>query len=1071
MTDNLEGLQKSAERKKVIAYLSAQLIGPTGGEEEILPSEDKVYERYLMGALFPKGAGNKKIEVEENAGDTGSSDEEDNPMSLAYQVKPASVGLSFYTTVDTVQVELSAARYLKEKVDGISKWKRRPVFTKKNPETCKISTINVDVPSILGGHAQLRSKWRKMGKGWLVTVSVVSNHDADESSSFDPEDVLFQLWMRCRPVGGNIEGYPSPDRYSWDKEEEELALIYRKKKTFAIGHGVAATWDAGGGTSESVMSVETSFIPEYEVPAITANLPKDHPLTNSEVFSLQFLSNQEIDFSKKLELLQSFVTAYADFLEIQVNDASELSDYNSAADRIVKKMNDALQRMQKGLEWLSNNKDARNCFELSNLAMLMQMVHSSDSYSKNQKARGTRYVPPEYFDEKWKNYRWRPFQLAFQLLVLESLANRGSSDRDVLDLIWFPTGGGKTEAYLAVAAFEMFYRRMKFGDAGGGTAVIKRYTLRLLTAQQFQRTSTLICACEIIRRSQLYTLGDEPFTLGLWVGEDTSPNKFQGERGAFEKFKEIRDQEKPENPFQLQKCPCCGTRIIPEYGDDDSTNFGIKADAASFSFFCPENSCEFHQYLPINVIDDHLYKYPPTFLVGTIDKFARLAWKDEPRAFFCGGVNGERQPPSLIIQDEMHLISGPLGTIAGLYEAAMDVVMNSVGGRPKYIAATATIRRANEQVKRLYARDVTVFPPAGINAENAFFSMEDRSSPGRLYVGVMGQYHTPVTSLVHTSAALAQAPCELKLNEASSDAYWTQVIFHNSRRELGKTMSLSRDDIPKRVMNIATSEEVSRAHTDPVEMSANIPSKDIPIVLDMLGQRFGEQDCIDVLACTNMFSVGVDVQRLGLIVMNGQPKTTAEYIQASSRVGRGDVPGIVIAFYPNNKARDRSQYESFIPYHQALYRAVEPTSVTPFALPAMERALHAALVIVMRYCAGLSGNLSAQNFNSKDATISSYIHKLELRMLNAHIGDNQTRIGISKYLNLCVDAWDNKAQQSRNSNLKLVYDGGAGTKNFTFLLRQYEPGGNSKPEIPWATLNSMRSVDTECRVYVRGEEK
>ena len=271
-------------------------------------------------------------------------------------------------------------------------------------------------------------------------------------------------------------------------------------------------------------------------------------------------------------------------------------------------------------------------------------------------------------------------------------------------------------------------------------------------------------------------------------------------------------------------------------------------------------------------------------------------------------------------------------------------------------------------------------------------------------------------------------------------------------------------------MNIASSEEVSRGHTDPVEMSANIPSKDIPIVLDQLGKRFGEEDCIDVLACTNMFSVGVDVQRLGLIVMNGQPKTTAEYIQASSRVGRGDVPGIVVAFYPNNKARDRSQYESFIPYHQALYRAVEPTSVTPYALPAMERALHAALVIVMRYCAGLSGNLSAKNFDSKDATISSYIQKLEVRMLNAHPSDKQTRAGISKYLNLCVEAWDNKAQQSRNGSIQLVYDGGAGTKNFTFLLRNYEPGVNGKPEIPWATLNSMRSVDTECRVYVRGEE-
>ena len=420
----------------------------------------------------------------------------------------------------------------------------------------------------------------------------------------------------------------------------------------------------------------------------------------------------------------------------------------------------------------------------------------------------------------------------------------------------------------------------------------------------------------------------------------------------------------------------------------------------------------------------------------------------------------------MIIQDELHLISGPLGTVAGLYEAAMDVIMKSAGGRPKYLAATATIRRASEQAERLYARDVSIFPPSGMTAEDSFFSREEKEQigKGRLYIGILGQYHTPVTSLVHTAAALTQAPCDVPMSNECVDGYWTQVIFHNSRRELGKTMSLCRDDINERVKVIAAASP--RDKIEPVEMSANISSREIPVVLERLGQGKESGSAVDVLPCTNMFSVGVDVQRLGLIVMNGQPKTTAEYIQASSRVGRGDIPGVVVALYPNNKARDRSQYESFIPYHQALYRAVEPTSVTPYARPAMERALHAAIVIVMRYCAGLPKAQDAKKFDKNEPVIKKWLGLLKERFLEGSDHDPKTRNELIDYFDQCVDAWDIEAKSS-GSNL---YYSSHGASNFIPLLREYEPGLAPKPDIPWATLNSMRNVDQECRVYVRGEK-
>ena len=718
--------------------------------------------------------------------------------------------------------------------------------------------------------------------------------------------------------------------------------------------------------------------------------------------------------------------------------------------------------MKKGLQLIGKDKEVQFCFCLANEAMLIQMIHSSRKYGGTIRDAGNTFTKPDYFSSNWSHFRWRPFQLAFQLLVIESMANRNSTDRDIVDLIWFPTGGGKTEAYLSVACFELFYRRIKYGDVGGGTTIIKRYTLRLLTTQQFERASTLICACESLRKQHSDELGDERFTLGLWVGQGTTPNKF---KEAYQEYERLIDQDIPDNPYQLQRCPWCGTRIIPSRRDNDIKNYGVRAKADNFNFFCPEKTCEFHEYLPVNVVDEHLYREPPSLLIGTIDKFARLAWSDSPRSFFNGGPSGKRLPPSLIIQDELHLISGPLGTVAGLYESAMDVVMKAEEGKPKYIAATATIRRAAEQASMLYARGVSVFPPSGLVSDDSFFSREDRSHPGRLYIGILGQYHTPVTSLIHTSAALAQSVYEKDLCEESEDAYWTQVIFHNSRRELGKTMTLCRDDIPERIKVIAVDENKKRKRFEPEEMSANIPSQDIPVVLERLGNSRLSNDAVDVLPCTNMFSVGVDVQRLGLIVMNGQPKTTAEYIQASSRVGRGSVPGLVVALYPNNKARDRSHYESFIPYHQALYRAVEPTSVTPYALPAMERALHAAIVIVMRYCAGLSGNNDAANFNKNDDVINSWLESLLDRMKSSVGNDLPARHELEIYFEQCVDAWHHEAT---GHGSRLVYES-RGAANFPSLLKQFEPGMQPKPEIPWATLNSMRNVDQECRVYVRGE--
>ncbi|WDE00736.1 helicase-related protein [Thalassomonas actiniarum] len=1054
----------AADRKKIVNYLRAQLIGPANGSDESMLEKDEPHTYYLMGALFPQGVGIKISQEEEE--DWIS----DDPIAMAYQLKSASVGLSFFieSAEDTpeVCVELAAATY--NKVE--KRWRRHEIATKEVPEEHVLTPgAGEEIENVLQGRGKLVSKWRKMGAGYLVTITLLNPRQAD-GGKLDPEDVIHQVWFRCTAINGNIGAYPSPNRFSWDSEEEELALIYQHKKTFAIGHGCAPMWD-NVKEQAVIKAVETSFIPEYEVPPVTSALPGNHELKNSEVFSLQFLSDESVSWQLKRTRLEEFITSYSVWVENETKRDIPQGLENAAA-RITCRLKKAVERMLAGLKYLCENAGARECFVLANQVMLMQMVHSGKNFGGSIRDANSFVInAPNYKGEEIKN--WRPFQLAFQLLTIESIGNGNSDDRDIADLIWFPTGGGKTEAYLAVAAFELFHRRYQHGDIGGGTAVILRYTLRLLTTQQFQRAATLICACERVRDSNPEKWGDEPFSLGLWVGQSTTPNYFHSEQeqslGALQKYKRIREQDKPENPFQLLQCPWCGTRIIPAKQSDEPSDYGIHASASSFNFFCPSKACAFHSHLPVQVIDEGLYASPPSFLIGTIDKFARLALRDEPGAFFKGGRE-QRKSPSLILQDELHLISGPLGTIAGVYEAAMDVVMKRSGANPKYIAATATIRRAHDQVRKLYARDCMVFPPSGMTAEDSYFSREEDSTdvnPGRLYIGVMGQYHTPVTSLVHCSAALAQSAIDVELSEQAADGYWTQVIFHNSRRELGKTMTMSLDDIPKRAEVIAKNSAQPRK-IQPVEMSANISSKEIPEILESLKAPKGDTNSIDTLPCTNMFSVGVDVKRLGLIMMNGQPKTTSEYIQASSRVGRDEVPGLVVAFYPNNKARDRSQYESFVPYHQALYRAVEPTSVTPYALPAMERAVHAALTIVMRYCAGLSGNDGAKNFDKNKADVASVIDKLRKRMLAAEYKDSTVQQEISNYLDACIDKWQEKAELACQSGILLRYEASA-SPNIESLLTGYSADVASKPEIPWPTLNSMRNVDSDCNVYVWGE--
>lgn len=513
-----------------------------------------------------------------------------------------------------------------------------------------------------------------------------------------------------------------------------------------------------------------------------------------------------------------------------------------------------------------------------------------------------------------------------------------------------------------------------------------------------------------------------------------------------------------------------------------------------FYYQCPQAGCRFHSSeIPVMVIDEEIYKNPPTLLIGTVDKFAMMTWKEEVNKFF--GADEQHRGPELIIQDELHLISGPLGSIVGLYETAIDYICNNYGHvKPKIIASTATIRRAKSQCAALYNRDTRQFPPPGIDAEDSYFARNDvieheKGKYGRCYVGVMASGKNQVSTEVTTISDLLQLIKILKAPDAVKDTYWTLTAYFNSLKDLGQCESLVADDIKNNLYQFA-----HRLQTKPRyicklrELTSRVKTNQLNQIFKELEDiRYhsseGEKTYpVDIVLSSNMLSVGVDIARLNILLMVNQPKLNSEYIQATSRVGRSS-PGLVLTLYNQGRSRDQSYYEQFKSFHEAYYRFVEPTGATPFSKPARDRALHAVLVAIMRNIPELAKEKDAGKFRKdkyRDAIkkVGSFIvqrvRDIRSRGSNMHndIPDIQQEID-----NFFTD-WDNKARFASSESKKLIYGNsrlieGKHTQEVSYrLLKPYHQ--KSKDEIrPWETLTSMRNVDSEVpgRVLIWKEGK
>lgn len=1042
------------------------LLGPANGpQEEVIGMS--VRDRYLVGKLAPKTVGeaqwqdasptsalepdttqaapagpNLQPYVGHNEpgaefnGAEGGSDPDENDQQVGetaanQSLVPSSIGFTFCIDGEAAEIEIEARWGRYERGDSetetsektgkpVRAWKRIPsggkqTLTLKEGFLAPLS-LDARCPEVFL-QGTVRPKLPKGDR--LVTVFLVNNQTKPEESQdsawvFQPEIIVRGIKstavFRRRPV---------LDADGHDPEREALEMVYRKRVEFAVGHGVSVHATSPEGQPEKAVEIRSVVMPQSEVEITeTPGLdPRDRAemkrLVNEGFLDMEKLANlQTPDLIKALTILTD---DYGEWIKEQTaRIPGEFADNQEAATEAMARCVAVAKRLKEGIRTLETNSSALEAFRFANLAMARQRVRGIYSLKRR---RGDTVTVEEL--NLPQNRSWRPFQLAFILLSIPALADPKHKDRTEplqahADLLWFPTGGGKTEAYLGVAAFTMAIRRLqgKLGgyDGGRGLAVIMRYTLRLLTIQQFQRATALLCAMEILRMEDQRKWGTEAFTLGLWVGNKVTPGTTEQSHIVIEAE---RDGQRGSSatPAQLTFCPWCGSEI--RAGRD----IHVDRDAGRTSICCGDklSQCEFSKGksnglgLPVVVVDEEIYHRPPTMLIGTVDKFAMMAWRGQTRTLFgrasrecsrhgllwpdadCNGQHNKKgslpgtkplsiphlRPPDLIIQDEFHLISGPLGTMVGLYESAVDELsawtLDDKIIRPKVIASTATVRKAKEQVHNVFLREVAVFPPHGLDIEDNFFSVQRPVSekPGRLYLGICSPGSSRPAVLIRLYVALLTAAQSLfdKFGTAA-DPYMTLVGYFNSLRELGGMRRLAEDDVQTRAYRVQMSRVIrpglsQRSVKNVDELTSRVSSKEIPKKLDLLEVKFktawekGDTHAMDVVLATNMLSVGVDVNRLGLMAMNGQPKSTAEYIQATSRVGRS-FPGLVCTVMTWSRPRDLSHYETFEHYHATFYKHVEAQSVTPFAPRAMDRGLTGTMISLLRLSDdALNANLGA----------------------------------------------------------------------------------------------------------------
>lgn len=1066
--------------------LRKDLIGPVEKDEVL---SELPLEVYSMGILWPQRTTAEKLKVYEGASEAvieeiaaqqnefvdidvvedldDELESNHGKINAANTYRPSAMALTFVVDAkeEFLNVRFKCATYLHHEEELVYEKKtkdesgeeiidtRKRVVSRytRNPIDCgevifDLKTERASEPNNIPRNIDLDLFIRKTYEDGsrLVTISATNNIKAQNREIVQNTSALFQ----CELSVVSTEGFhPLKQDVScqYDIETQTLEMIYRDLKNYASGHGCSVKWTEKEG---KVYALESEFMPVAEIVQMN---PRPKKFSDLNCFLLQYWTNSIR--TQGCDELSRFVGLYEAWLVSQKKKAKKIS-YAEAAANCFCQIDECIVRLKKGIECLRSNDHAWMSFLYMNEAMLLQRVN----YEKTKR----RFVDPSTVE-------WYPFQLAFILQIIPDIVWGKVDDEkdwhDIVDLLWFPTGGGKTEAYLGLSAFVIFFRRLSKGETSDGVTIIMRYTLRLLTAQQFERATALICACEYLR--QKYAIPGKEISIGLWVGLDLTPNQLSQAEESINKIKEGEFVHK-RNPVQIFHCPFCGSDI-------DVGNYTIDS---TMKIKCPDKDCFFVNGLPIYVVDDDIYKMRPTLLLSTIDKFARIVWEERTVAIF--GSDNQTLPPELIIQDELHLISGPLGSISGVYEAAVDALCTRNSVKPKIIASTATVRNATKQIMNLYNRGSFQFPPTGIDINDSFFAetADKNLKPVRRYIGLCETGGSMIDIFVRVYGCLFFAQSYLEgigTDVDVIDQYFTVVGYFNSLKDLGSsaTVIIDRVNTQSEALRLhkfkTLANEVGltklNLHWEHNELTSRKSSREIKDALEELEIKYPDERAYSYVLASNMLSVGIDINRLGVMTVYSQPKTNAEYIQATSRVGRSK-PGIVLCLYNSMRSRDRSHYEQFTYYHNTFYKHVEPTSVTPFSFRSIEKALHAVYVALIRHeIPEMRGNEDVVNYDRNDLRVQ----KIKEYILERVGCIDRSALEYSKdWLDCFEEQWERDVNQKEESFVYSLKNNMPDT-TYTLLVEAEKDNLSYYP----STLNSLRNVDTSSNVFIlsRNEEE
>ena len=1114
-------------REKLVEALRLDLVGPWPGhehEQERLPGWVLPSGWYITGFLVPAGATVDRAavaeadeaidEVPESSGLAEESSEDSQAAKKGYF--PSSIGLSFLVSSEpqslTVTVRWGDYKYERgaaTTADGkpFDVWARKPREVQMQVRIDENANRPESVPESSG--LELHVVSRRIDTDGLadipagtraVSIFLVNKRRHDEprdaTNAFPSELYAFQAELEVRSASPFVPQLDPRGARAEEWDERVADLHYAETPAYATGHGVSAEWDC---VDSICRMLRTAWIPNAEV-----ERTETAPVPDAVELSMEVLGElrSRAEVSTALHPLAEHYRGWIDSGRPQLGELTQ--SRRETAEELLRLATLAAQRIDRGIQTLIGDVDALDAFRVANRAV----------------ARALRQRFPERFSEEPPS--WRPFQLAFILLNIPGLSNPRDPDRQIVDLLFFPTGGGKTESYLGLAAFAMVLRRLRNtatnGLQGAGVSVIMRYTLRLLTLDQLSRAAGLVCALELERGQDTARYGDWPFEIGLWVGMAATPNRIGKKndgRNDTARAKTRRFKANPRSdpaPIPLEDCPWCGTRFQPDSfsllpNDDNPRELRV---------VCANFECEFcsDRPLPIVAVDEPIYRRLPSFLIATVDKFASLPWESRSGVLLGGakryddhGFYGPAEPrhgnqtlaaplppPDLVIQDELHLISGPLGTMAGLYEAAIEALCSTADGiRPKIIASTATIRHARDQIQALFARSHTrVFPPLGPNRRDACFAhvVPASKSAARRYVGIAAQGRSAKVLMRRTVLALMGSAQRIYSDAGGTenhsnpaDPYMTVLGYFNSLKELGGARRVLEEEVQSTLRQVGRRRRVDeesglfqdrKVFRDVVELTSRVPTDRVAEARRRLASAFHEESSVDCAIATNMISVGLDIQRLGLMVVVGQPKTHAEYIQATSRVGRdAERPGLVVTLLNVHRPRDRSHYEGFRHYHETFYRSVEVPSVTPFSARALERGFAGALVGLARHSeAVLTPPAGVERVEQIRAALEKRLSDVFLDRINDqdYPSEAERAALVRRVQNLIVgllDSWVSIVEFYRSDGVRMHYQQYEHPRGPRFLLREMlETEFETEDHRKFRANRSLRDVEPEVHIYL-----